>query len=536
MRIPNLAILTLALFASELSATQAIAQSKLNQTIPATLPDRDGMAESATEQAGLIQTHPNQTGISGVSPEEIQSLDPNTLNNQAQELGGAVQISNRQGLIAQDFEGTYVTEVRIRYVNGKGEAVDRQGHPIAGRIPEEFIRNELKLKSGDNYSQAAVRRDLQQLRQLGLFDNVTVSTEQVGTDVAVTYNVNERSPQAISVGGGISDDVGVFGTFGYIDRTVGRLPQRLEVNIEPSLREFQYDVAFISPYSVGKDDIGYRIRTFRDRRTSEIFDKDIYLPNGQEIREIRMGGNLQFSRPLGDWLTTLGFNYTHISTRDRNLNIALRDAAGNPLTWSGKGVDELYTISLSTTRDWRNNPFNPTSGSILTLSTEQSIPLGRGNIVMNRLLGNYIQYVPVDWIGGDRSTKLPEMLAFNLQAGTVIGDLPPEEAFRLGGRNSVRGYESGGLGSGRSYVLAVGEYRVPIGEDVGAVVFADFASDLGSGKTVLGRPAVVRGKPGSGFGGGVGVRVRSPLGLIRLDMGISDRGDIRFILSTGQRF
>src|SRR4028119_2533248 len=106
--------------------------------------------------------------------------------------------------------------------------------------------------------------------------------------------------------------------------------------------------------------------------------------------------------------------------------------------------------------DRRDNPFNPTRGSILSLSTEQSIPLGRGNLVSNHLLANYIQYVPVTLLGRFESEALPEMLAFNLQAGTVIGDLPPTEAFRLGGRNSVRAYDSGGCGGGGGAFAASG--------------------------------------------------------------------------------
>jgi outer membrane protein insertion porin family len=309
-----------------------------------------------------------------------------------------------------------------------------------------------------------------------------------------------------------------------------------QVELQPSLRGIQYDVQFVSPYVAAEDRLGYSVRAFGDRRISEIFNQDIDLPNGNRVREIRRGGNLRFTRPLGDWQSTLGLNYTNISTRDRNLNIARRDELGNPLTFSGTGVDELYTVSFGAMLDRRDNPFNPTSGSILSLSTEQSIPLGRGNIVSNRLLANYIQYVPVTLLGRLESEALPEMLAFNLQAGTVIGDLPPTEAFRLGGRNSVRSYDSGDIGSGRSYFLASGEYRFPVGRDVGGVIFVDFASDLGTGDSVLGKPAVVRDKPGTGAGVGVGVRVRSRFGLIRLDMGVSDAGEIKFVLGTRQRF
>ncbi|MEG4247112.1 BamA/TamA family outer membrane protein [Microcoleus sp. Pol10D4] len=460
-----------------------------------------------------------------------QAEIPEAVNSNARQLGGTLQISQ-----AGNAEGVYVAEVKIRFVNSRGEAVDRKGNPVEGRISEDFIRGELKLKAGDNYSREVVRSDLQQLQQLGLFDKVTVSIEEVGTDVNVIYNVQERSARSFSVSATLSDDVGVAVPLSYTDRTFGTTPQRLAVELQPSLRGIQYDVQFVSPYVAAEDRLGYSVRAFGDRRISEIFNKDIDLPNGNRVREIRMGGNLRFTRPLGDWQSTLGLNYTNISTRDRNLNIARRDELGNPLTFSGSGVDELYTVSFGAMLDRRDNPFNPTSGSILSLSTEQSIPLGRGNIVSNRLLANYIQYVPVTLLGISESEALPEMLAFNLQAGTVIGDLPPTEAFRLGGRNSVRGYDSGDIGSGRSYFLASGEYRFPVGQDVGGVIFVDFASDLGTGDSVLGKPAVVRDKPGTGAGVGVGVRVRSSFGLIRLDMAVSDSGDLKFILGTKQRF
>ncbi|MEG4803395.1 BamA/TamA family outer membrane protein [Microcoleus sp. ARI1-B5] len=456
---------------------------------------------------------------------------PESVNRNARQLGGTLPIS--QG---RNPEGVYVGEVKIRFVNSRGEAVDKKGNPIQGRISEDFIRGELKLKAGDNYSQQVVRSDLQQLQQLGLFDKVTVSTEEAGTDINVIYNVQERSARSFGVSASISDDVGVAVPLSYTDRTFGTNPQRLAVELQPSLRGIQYDVQFVSPYVAAQNRLGYSVRAFGDRRISEIFNKDINLPNGDRVREIRMGGNLAFTRPLGDWRGTLGLNYTNISTRDRNLNIARRDELGNPLTFSGSGVDDLYTVSFGAVRDRRDNPFNPTSGSILSLSTEQSIPLGRGNIVSNRLLANYIQYVPLTWLGISESEALPEMLAFNLQAGTVIGDLPPTEAFRLGGRNSVRGYDGGDIGSARSYFLASGEYRFPVGRDVGGVIFADFASDLGTGDSVLGKPAVVRDKPGTGAGVGLGVRVRSSLGLIRLDLGVSDGGDIKFVLGTKQRF
>ena len=56
-----------------------------------------------------------------------------------------------------------------------------------------------------------------------------------------------------------------------------------------------------------------------------------------------------------------------------------------------------------------------------------------------------------------RSTKM-----VSGTGGIIFGDLPPYEAFPIGGTNSVRGYSEGGVGSGRSYVAGTAELHYPI--------------------------------------------------------------------------
>jgi outer membrane protein insertion porin family len=456
---------------------------------------------------------------------------PEAVNSNARQRRGTLQISQ-----AGNAEGVYVAEVKIRFVNSRGEAVDKKGNPVEGRISEDFIRGELKLKPGITTARP-------------LYDRICSSCSNWDCLTRLRFRSKKLAPILMLSTMFKSDRLALLASVPVLVMILALLFLfHIPIELSPETRsgwrwnfspasEVSSTMSSLSALTLPPEDrLGYSVRAFGDRRISEIFNEDIDLPNGNRVREIRRGGNLRFTRPLGDWQSTLGLNYTNISTRDRNLNIARRDELGNPLTFSGTGVDELYTVSFGAMLDRRDNPFNPTSGSILSLSTEQSIPLGRGNIVSNRLLANYIQYVPVTLLGRLESEALPEMLAFNLQAGTVIGDLPPTEAFRLGGRNSVRSYDSGDIGSGRSYFLASGEYRFPVGRDVGGVIFVDFASDLGTGDSVLGKPAVVRDKPGTGAGVGVGVRVRSRFGLIRLDMGVSDAGEIKFVLGTKQRF
>ena len=63
--------------------------------------------------------------------------------------------------------------------------------------------------------------------------------------------------------------------------------------------------------------------------------------------------------------------------------------------------------------------------------------------------------------------------------------------------------------------------------------FADYGTDLDSGASVKGDPAGVREKPGRGYGYGAGVRLDTPVGPLRLECALNDRGLRRFHLGIG---
>ncbi|MDZ8049941.1 MAG: BamA/TamA family outer membrane protein [Aulosira sp. ZfuVER01] len=440
---------------------------------------------------------------------------------------------SREGILSINVGEGLVRDIKFRFINDDGKTVDSKGNPVAGRTKADFIRQQLKLKPGQVFQENTVRQDVQQLYRTGLFETVNVALEGDATKLDLVYELKEAGARAVNVGGSYNADQGLIGTVNYQDRNVGGTNNNLGVNVGVGLRDFQFDTKYTSPYrETDPDRVGYTINAFRRRELSLTFDDKIPLANGDRAREGRIGGSISFQRPIDNWDTSLGFNYNRISIRDHEGNVTPTDAKGNPLTASGTGIDDLTTVSFTATQDRRNNFINPTQGSLLRLSTEQSVPIGDGKISMNRLQANFSQYVPVQLF----SSKQPQVFALNLQAGTVLGNLPPYEAFNLGGSNSVRGYNTGEVGNGRSYVLASAEYRFPIVSAVGGVLFADFASDLGSGSTVLGDPAGARGKPGSGFGYGAGVRFDSPLGIIRADYGMNDQGESQVHFGIGQRF
>lgn len=120
----------------------------------------------------------------------------------------------------------------------------------------------------------------------------------------------------------------------------------------------------------------------------------------------------------------------------------------------------------------------------------------------------------------EQSTPLG-LLRVCLSGGLQKGDLPAYDAHPLGGVNCVRGFSEGDLGTARHWgvVNLEAEKPLPLIANLMGVVFADAGTDFTSGVTVVGDPAGSRGKQGTGVGYGMGVRLGSPMGLIRFEYG-----------------
>ncbi|ACC81459.1 BamA/TamA family outer membrane protein [Nostoc punctiforme] len=484
---------------------------------------------------------------------------------------GAPQVAENGVVTLQVAEGV-VENIRVRFRNKDGQETDEKGQPIRGRTQDYIITRELELKPGQTFNRNTVQKDLQRVYGLGLFEDVNVSLDP-GTDpskVDVVVNVAERSSGSIAAGAGISSASGLFGTVSYQQQNLNGRNQKLGAEVQVGERELLFDVRYTDPWIAGDPyRTSYTTNLFRRSSISLIFDgkdEDIrtFDPNNpsntdaqDRPRILRLGGGVTFTRPLSSnpyktsvWTASAGLQYQRVSARDADGNLRKTGAVFNdngvpldengnptangqpleiPLTLSPGGEDDLLLLQLGAQRDLRNNPLQPTSGSYLRFGVDQSVPIGLGNILLTRLRGSYSQYLPIKLIN---LTKGAQTLAFNLQAGTILGDLPPYEAFTLGGSNSVRGYEEGALGSGRSYVQASVEYRFPVFSVVSGALFFDLGSDLGTST----RAAEVLSKNGSGYGYGLGVRVQSPLGPIRIDYGINDDGDSRINFGIGERF
>ncbi len=436
-----------------------------------------------------------------------------------------------------------IEDIQVRFFDEEDEATE-------GRTRNFIVTREIELESGDVFKRDIAQRDLQRVFGLGIFEDVRLSFSP-GKDpskVIVNVDVVENSTGSIAAGAGFSSSSGLFGTVSYQQKNLGGNNQTLGTEIQLGERELLFDVNFTDPWIAGDPfRTSYTVNAFRRRSISLVFDgddNDISTENGDDSpRVVRTGGGVNFSRPLpadpfkrGEWTLSTGFQYQRVSIRnsDGDLSpVSSEEDGSQDLAFSDSGSDDLFIFRLGATRDKRNNRLQPTKGSLLRLGIEQTAPLGSGSILFNRVRGNYSQYIPFKLL---KFSDGPQALAFNIQAGTVIGDLPPYEAFVIGGSNSIRGFAEGEVGNGRSYFQATTEYRFPLFKIVGGALFFDYGTVLGTDADVPGEPSLIRNLPGGGFGYGIGVRVQSPLGPIRVDYAINDDSDTRIHFGIGERF
>jgi len=440
-----------------------------------------------------------------------------------------------------------IESIQVKFFTKKEE-------PLKGGKTRDFIiTREMELKPGDLFNRKIAQQDLQRIYGLGIFEDVKLGFAP-GKDprkVIISVNVVEGKAGSIGAGAGFSSEAGVFGTLSYQEQNVGGNNQTIGLEFQGSFQQLLFNVSFSDPWiATLPNRISYTVNAFRSNSLSLVYtgnNSSFITQNGISDPEIiRTGLGLNFGIPLSDsvftkpeWRLTAGFNFQQVEVQDtsRNIQPFSQPLNGYPpvqFTASPSGIDYMLVFTVSATKDDRDNPLQPTSGSSLRLSLDQAAPITE-NISFSRIRANYSYYIPMKLINFDFSQG-PQALAFNIQGGGMLGSFPGYEAFVVGGSNSVRGYPDGEVGSGRYYAQASVEYRFPVYSIVGGALFFDYGTTLGSMGDVPGAPGIARLLPGSGYGYGVGVRVQSPVGAIRVDYGIPQQGGGRIQFGIGERF
>ncbi|GMY16311.1 outer envelope protein 80, chloroplastic [Fagus crenata] len=436
-------------------------------------------------------------------------------------LVSAVEILSG-GILRLQVSEAEVNNISIRFLDRK------TGEPTTGKTKPETILRQLTTKKGQVYSMLQGKRDVETILTMGIMEDVSIIPQPAGDTgkVDMVMNVVERPSGGFSAGGGISSGItsgplsGLVGSFAYSHRNVFGRNQKLNVSLERGQIDSIFRINYTDPWIEGDDKRTSRTIMVQNSRTPGTLVHDQL--EGSSLTIGRVTAGIEFSQPIRPkWSGTSGLFFQYAGVRDEKGNPVIKDAYSSPLTASGKTHDEMLLAKFESVYTGSGDH----GSSMLAVSMEQGLPVLPEWLSFNRVNVRARKGVEIG----------PASLLLSLSGGHVLGNFPPHEAFAIGGTNSVRGYEEGAVGSGRSYAVGSGEVSFPILGPVEGVIFADYGTDLGSGQTVLGDPAGARLKPGSGYGYGFGIRVDSPLGPLRLEYAFSDKHAKRFHFGVGHR-
>ena len=385
------------------------------------------------------------------------------------------------------------------------------------KTKDKVIRRELRVYPGEKYDGEKLRYSKERIYNLGYFEDVYFET--VPTDVPnvkdLNVTVKETKTGELAFGGGYSS-VDAFIGFAQITQRnfdILNFPtftgggQDLVIRAELGSARTNYNLGwtdpwiFDFPYLFGFD--VYR------------FEHDRFSQSGYGYDETRTGGDLRLGKAITDHLSTgLVYNLEEVRISD------IPDDATDALR-KEEGSNWISRLTWNLEYDTRDNKYTPTRGILTGSSLENAGGFigGDKNFVKMYLYGSYYH-------------SFLETFVLELKArGGIVenyGDtdeVPIYERFFAGGARTIRGYKERGVGprdkgtntalGGESMVVMNAEVTFPVWKNLikGAVFF-----DTGN---VWEHYDVFGSKDDTGFksGAGIGVRVKTPIGPVKLDYG-----------------
>ena len=497
-------------------------------------------------------------------------------------INGPDRISEN-GIVTLNVSEGIISDIEFRFLGSDGESIE-DGKPRKGKTKDWVINRELKTQPGTIFNRKILEADIKRLYATSLFDDVKVS---LGPDnlnpgqVKIFLDLSEQRTGSLTGGLGYSTSSGIFATIGL--KETNALGRAWSTNVNLNFGEYSttYNFSLSDPWIKGdKHKTSFRTNVFLSRDypqefRSELNGKIYAVADNTESNSAdslssiileKTGGGFSFSRPLngGDpfklakWRVLGGMNFKRVRMIDSSGN---RKPYGD-LTPTSGNISEIICIGYKqndgscpeentlvsfvagASMNNLNNSSNPTSGNKLTLGTEQFVSVGESSPTFNRVKATYSVFVPTKLINltkecrsGSDAADCPQTIGFQFKAGTILGDIPPYEAFCMGGTSSVRGWGSCDLAVSKSFVEGTAEYRFPIWRMISGALFVDAGSDLRSQNDVPGKPGNLLRKAGSGYSLGGGVGVKTPVGPLRLDVASKDlSGDWRYTLGVGWKF
>lgn len=415
-----------------------------------------------------------------------------------------------------------------------------EGFKVKGNVKTKdyVVTREMKLKKGEPFNAKAARRSMQRVYNLGYFEDVNIKLNpgREPNGVEVEISVVEMNTGTFGIGAGYSNADGFVGMVSIGDKNFRGIGDKINLRWEFGGEDNKnYDFSYTRPWLDDKE-TSATINLYDI--TNEYADYNI---DGDEIARYdkkRRGQEITFSRRTHNEFVS---NYITIKNRDDiykgpadgyedDVNQYYEKKFEQSLhfkkEWMPKTPEERRKENFGVTRsitfgrvyDSRDNVYDPHEGKRIGYSVEWAGGMG-GDFDFTKWTADWRYYFRA---GGE------SVWALNLGAGYASGDMPLSQRFTMGGSDTLRGYEDDQF-RGNSMLKATLEYRFPIVKKVQGVLFTDNGYawdkrhedefDMGLLKNSY----------------GVGLRINSPLGPVKLDYGYGEDGG-KFHFSFGGQF
>lgn len=382
--------------------------------------------------------------------------------------------------------------VKIVFVISEGEKQFVQEIKIAGleRTREGVVRGEITVKAKDTFRYADILRSQRKLYNLGVFSSIRVnaSAASMPNFKIVQFTLTERKPININfrIGYGTQDYLRVSSCVTH-SNILGRA-WRGKIEGKASFAEY--------------------------RANSQLtFPRFFFLPVKYSLGAYyQLSKEISFkTRSIGGYLTT------YLNLVGGNLS-AKYDVEGVRTYFAetdSTNDDLLQGITFNWLRDRRNDPLFPRKGSYLNINYETKGIIMPSDINYMRPTFEFRFFKPIMTFIGAVSAKVGL-----IQEVSPTTEVPVYKRFYCGGTSSVRGYSEWSIGpkdendnpiGGRALFETSGEIRFPIFKILGGTLFID-AGNIWQEYDEI--DAALR------WGTGAGLRVKTPLGSVRLDYGI----------------
>jgi outer membrane protein insertion porin family len=371
------------------------------------------------------------------------------------------------------------------------------------------------LNANDLYNPEAILEAQQRLYTLGIFNRVEIVTldQDLGSSKVVLIQVEDTKPVLFTPGLGVTDRSGPRATIELSDINLFGLARTLSFRVRGGQRERQLEGSYRDPRLFNHEILGIAAMSFD--KTTHLDTRRPTAPDvGDNVlfRSNEVNFSIQAARKLSKTQTfSLSASYETVNLQDIKSNANIRrfpDTAG---------LIQIARIGSALIDDHRDNVIDPTKGTFVTNSLE----------VANKSFGSEVNFISL-FSQGSFFKPLPGgVVAASARLGwkqPYGGDveLPISERFFAGGSTTLRGFkldEAGPPGGGQLLTIANLEYRMPLKflpvKDLNGGVFYDTGN-------VFERPSDF-GLAEFTHSAGGGLRYKSPLGIIRVDLGFNLR-------------